>query len=56
MHPATPSHVPCHLPDDAEELGHGQLLRDQELGLVQQRQELLLGVAFHYDLLRVFSP
>lgn len=43
---------PCHLPYDAEELGHGQLLGDQELSLVQRGQELLPGIALHYHLSR----
>ena len=51
-----PPHVLCHLPDDAEELGHGQLLRDQELGLVQRRQELFPGIALHYHLSRGSTP
>lgn len=55
----SPAHSPtrtCHLPDGAEELAHGQLPRNQELGLVQRRQELLPGVAFHYHLSRGSVP
>lgn len=49
----TSPRAPCHLPYDAEELGHGQLLGDQELSLVQRGQELLPGIALHYHLLGV---
>ena len=42
-----------YLPNDAEELGHGQFLWDQELGLVQPGQELLPGVTLHYHLSRI---
>ena len=51
-HPPTPQAL-SYLPNDAEELGHGQFLWDQELGLVQPGQELLPGVALHYHLSRV---
>ncbi len=37
------------LPDDGDELGHGELLRHQELGLVELRQRLLLVEALDDD-------
>ena len=36
-------------PDDGDELAHGELLRNQELGLVQDGQVLLVFVALHDD-------
>lgn len=47
------SHMPgsCVLPDDGDELGHGELMRHQELGFVQRREILLPLVALddHLD-------
>lgn len=42
---------PCVLPDDGDELGHGELMRHQELGFVQRREILLPLVALddHLD-------
>lgn len=38
------------LPDDGNELGHGEFVRHQELGLVQRWKKLLALVAFDDDL------
>jgi len=53
-------------PDDLDELAHGDVVRDQELGLVQHRQLLLppeplddaghLGGVLRSDLLHVLHP
>ena len=40
-------------PDDGDKLAHCQLLGDQELGLVQQWQVLLLVVPLHYHLCNI---
>lgn len=43
--PAPPAPDSGSLPDDGDELGHGELVRHQELGLVQRGEELLALIA-----------
>lgn len=38
------------LPDDGDKLGHGELMRNQELGFVQRRQVPFLVVPLNDDL------
>ena len=37
------------VPENLDELGHGDVIGDEELGLVEQRQVLLSGKAFDDD-------
>lgn len=39
-----------YLPDDGDKLGHGELVRHQELGFIQRRKILLPLVPFNDDL------
>lgn len=41
---------PGSVPDDGDELGHGELVRHQELGLVQRWKKLLAFVALDDNL------
>lgn len=47
--PAQPQPVAC-LPDDLDQLAHVHVVRNQELGLVQDRQLLLALIALNDDL------